>query len=102
MNIEDIKRRVQAGNFRFSFHAEMEAEEDNLDIAQIIEAILSGETLEQYPDTGRGESCLLVGFSGEIPIHVVCGSRGDIVIVVTVYIPGLPKFIDPWTRQDKK
>ena len=102
MIFEDIKDRVRVGKFLLSLHAEMEAKADNLDIAQIVEAILSGEILEQYSDTGRGESCLLVGFSGKTPIHIVCGSRGDNVIVVTVYIPGLPKFIDPWTRQDQK
>jgi hypothetical protein len=102
MDLENIKDRVRVGNFRFSLHAEMEAEADNLDIAQIVEAILFGEILEQYPNTGRGESCLIVGFSGKTPIHIVCGSRGDNVIVVTVYIPEPPKFIDPWTRQDQK
>ena len=35
--------------------------------------ILTGEILEQYPDTGRGESCLILGFSVTKPIHVVCG-----------------------------
>lgn len=77
----------------------MEAEAENLDIAQIVEAILASEVLERYPDTGRGESCLLVGFSGETPIHIVCGERTGNIIVVTVYIPGPPKFVDLWTRK---
>ena len=98
MDIEDIKARVRAGHFRFSLHAEMEAEADNLDIAQIVAAILAGEVLEQYPETGRGESCLIVGFSDQTPIHIVCGMRAKNVIIVTVYIPGPPKFVDPWTR----
>ncbi len=76
----------------------MEAEADDLEIAQIVEAILNDDILEQYPDTGRGESCLVVGLTGNIPIHVVCGMRAEHVIIVTVYIPGPPKFIDPWTR----
>ncbi len=29
------------------------------------------------PDTGRGESCLVVGFAREIAIHVVCGWQGE-------------------------
>lgn len=102
MDVEDIKDRVRAGNFRFSLHAEMEAEADNLDIAQIVEAILNGEILERYPDTGRGESCLVVGFAGQTPVHIVCSKRAGNVIVVTVYIPGPPKFIDPWTRQGQR
>ena len=64
----------------------------------MIEALLTGTILAQYPDTGRGVSCLLVGFSEAIPIHAVCGWRGEKIVLITVYIPGPPKFVDPWTR----
>ncbi|MEW5692660.1 MAG: DUF4258 domain-containing protein [Candidatus Hydrogenedentota bacterium] len=57
--------------------------------------------MEEYPDTGRGESCLVVGFSKNVPIHIVCGRRGDYISLITVYIPCPPKFIDPWTRGGK-
>jgi len=63
--------------------------------------LLSGEILEQYPDTGRGESCLIVGFAGDVPVHVVCGWRGEKVSLITIYILRPPKFIDPWTRGEK-
>ncbi len=66
--------------------------------AQIEEALLTCEVLEQYPDTGRGESCLLVGFAGALPIHVVCGWKGNAVVVITVYVPRPPRFRDPWIR----
>ena len=59
---------------------------------------VTAQILEQYPDTGRGESCLLVGFAREIPIRAVCGWRGEEVVLITLDIPRLPKFIDPWTR----
>ena len=66
--------------------------------AQVEEALLNGRILEQYPDTGRGESCLVVGFAEGFAIHAVCGWRGEKVVLVTAYIPRPPKFIDPWTR----
>lgn len=69
--------------------------------AQVEEALLDGQILEQYPDTGRGESCLVVGFAGDIPIHAIGGWRGERVVLITVYIPRPPKFIDPWTRGGK-
>jgi len=69
-----------------------------LTFAQIEEALLNGKILEQYPDTGRGESCLMVGSAGKVPVHAVCGWRGEKVALITVYIPRSPKFIDPWTR----
>jgi len=31
----------------------------------------------------------------------VCGWRGEKIVLITVYIPRPPKFIDPWTRGEK-
>ena len=96
--IEEIKALVRADQYVYTLHAEVERRADNLTFAQIEDALLGGKILEQYPDTGRGESCLVVGFAEDIPIHIVCSWRGAKVAVVTVYIPRPPKFIDPWTR----
>ncbi len=98
MDIEEIKRRVRDNEYVYSHHAVIERRFESLTFGQIEEALLNGRILEQYPDTGRGETCLVVGFTGEIPIHMVCGWRGERVAVITVYIPRPPKFADPWTR----
>jgi hypothetical protein len=81
-----------------STHADQEAADEDIDIAEICDAILNDDVLEDYPDTGRGESCLILGFVNSKPIHVVCGWRRELVVVITVYIPKPPKFKDPWTR----
>lgn len=101
MDIEKIKTKVRANLYVYTHHAEIERKADELTHSQVEEALLNGEILEQYPDTGRGESCLIVGFAEDVPIHVVCGWRGEKVALVTVYIPRPPKFIDPWTRGEK-
>ena len=98
MNIQKIKALVRKRKYMLSIHAEVERKVENLTINQIKEAVLCGSVLEQYLDTGRGESCLVLGFSGNTPLHIVCGWRGEKVIFITVYIPKPPKFIDPWTR----
>ena len=64
-------------------------------------SILNGEILEEYPDLGIGESCLVLGFSENIPIHAVVGWRGEKIAIITVYVPKPPKFIDPRTRRKK-
>ncbi len=76
--IEWIQECVRKGEYYFSKHGDQERQEDNLTIAEIEGALLTGRILEQYGDTGRGESCLVAGFT-EIgkPIHIVCGARGD-------------------------
>ena len=101
MNLEEIKEKVLKNEYDYTLHAEIERKADGLTFYQIEAAILEGEVLEQYPDNGRGESCLLLGFSDNIPIHVVCGWRGKRIVIITVYVPKPSKFVDPWTRSDK-
>lgn len=98
MDIDLIKEKVRANKFLLSDHADHETADENIDVVEIRHAILNGEILEEYPATGRGESVLIVGFANERPIHVVCGWRRELVVVITVYIPKPPKFLDPWTR----
>jgi hypothetical protein len=98
MDIEEIQAKIQANEYGYSHHAEIERVADGLTFAQIEEALLNGEILEEYPDIGRGESCLVVGYSSDIPIHIVCGWRGKNIVIITVSIPTPPTFLDPWTR----
>jgi hypothetical protein len=101
MDIEEIRARVRANAYVYTQHADIERRADELAFAQIEKALLSGEILEQYPDTGRGESCLVVGFAEDVAVHAVCGWRGEKVAIITVYIPRLPRFVDPWTRGER-
>ncbi len=98
MDIEVIKGKVRSNIYAYTQHAEFERAADNLTFSEIEIALLGGVMLEQYPDTGRCESCLIVGFAGKLPIHIVCGWRGDSIVIITVYIPQAPHFVDPWTR----
>lgn len=101
MDIKIIREHIRAEEYSYSIHAEIERKADELTFAQVEEALLNAEILEQYPNTGRGESSLVVGFSKKTPIHIICGWRGKKISLITVYIPTLPKFIDPWTRSER-
>lgn len=104
MDIDEIRRLVRQGSYEVSIHAQRERLEDDLDVTQIEDAIASGELLEEYSNDPRGWSCLILGFSGEKPIHVVIGWASNryegqrIPRLITVYIPMLPKWTDPRTR----
>ena len=94
-----IHDRVRADELYFSLHGDQERQAENLTIADIKEALASGTILEQYEDTGRGESCLVAGFTRSgVPVHAVCGRRGLYLVVVTTYIPKSPKFKNPYER----
>ncbi|KAF3981676.1 MAG: DUF4258 domain-containing protein [Methylococcales symbiont of Hymedesmia sp. n. MRB-2018] len=58
-----IKQCVQKSEYYFSKHGDQERKNDNLTIIEIEETLLNGSVIEQYPDTGRGSSCLLAGFN---------------------------------------
>ncbi|MBF0425891.1 MAG: DUF4258 domain-containing protein [Magnetococcales bacterium] len=101
MDLGWMQRRIRENAYLYSRHGDQERQKDNLTLKEIEEAILTGRILEQYPDSGRGESCLVVGFTDNgKPVHVVCGQWDGRVVIVTVYIPGPPKFKTPFTRGD--
>ena len=97
--IDWIRHRIEKSEYYFSRHGDQERQNDNLAVTEVEEALLAGRILEHYEDTGRGESCLVAGFSDSgKPIHMVCGKRGDWLVIVTVYIPIPPKFKSPYER----
>ncbi len=100
--IEWIRERIKKGEYYLSKHGDLERQNDNLTVAEVEEALLTGRILEQYEDTGRGEGCLVAGFAGTgKPIHMVCGARGDWLVIITIYIPRPPKFKTPYQRGEK-
>ena len=104
MKIGDIRRLVAAGRYEVSIHAQQERLDDDLDLTDIEQALLTGEILEEYPEDPRGESCLMLGFATGRPVHVVLGwarrqaTRRRTLRVITVYIPQRSKWVDPRTR----
>lgn len=97
-----IRRAVQRGDYELSLHADEERLNEHLTVEEVEEVLRSCEILEQYPEDARGQSCLVLGFSGGRPVHVVCGrTRQEKLFLITVYIPTEPKWKDPRTRQGK-
>ncbi len=99
LKIEWIKEKIKNCEYYFSKHGDQERQNDNLTILEVEEAMLAGRILEYYENTGRGESCLVAGFSENgKPIHIVCGIRRNWLVIITVYIPSAPKFKSPFVR----
>jgi hypothetical protein len=98
MNINEIKTKICQEEYVYTYHAEIERQADDLTFTQIETALLNGENIEEYVDDRRGESCLILGYAEDVPIHIVCGWRGEKVAIITVYIPKPPKFINLKTK----
>jgi len=102
MEIQEIRKKVIDGEYEISFHAEKERYSEDISIPEIESTILNGEILEDYPTDPRGESCLILGYSGGKAIHIVCGyTTLKSIRIITVYLPKPPKWIDERTRRTK-
>lgn len=103
MEIREIQEMVKRGEYEISFHAEKERYAEDITISDLETAILNGEILEDYSDDPRGPSCLVLGYSQNMAIHIVCGYTPiKWIRMVTVYMPRPPKWIDERTRGGEK
>lgn len=95
-----IFAQVKKQTYEISIHADEKRLAEGLTTAQVEHVLSNGEIIEEYPNDPRGESCLVVGFvSPRMPVHVVCGkNRSGHLMLITVYIPAMPKWLDPYTR----
>ena len=96
---EFIHREIEKQTYQISIHADDERLADGLKIDELELALTNCEIIEQYPEDPRGESCLALSFVVGKPIHFVCGiNRAGHLVLITVYIPSMPKWKDPYTR----
>lgn len=72
---EWIRNKIGNGQYYFSRHGDQERQNDNLTIAEVEAALLTG-----------------------VPVHAVCGTRGEWLVIVTTYVPKAPKFKNPYER----
>ena len=98
-----VKRiRVLAAKERvlFTHHAQEEMADERFSADDTLHALASGELLENYPNHERGSCCLINGTALDgRPIHVVCASGLPDVVIITVYEPKPPKWLNPRQRR---
>jgi hypothetical protein len=94
--IEDIRRKIAAGQFEYSKHAADQSILRRITIQELHEAIVNAEIIEDYPDDKYGPTCLLFGLTRKNrPLHIQCSypSR-PLIKIVTVYKPNPAEWID--------
>lgn len=68
-----IRDRIPRGAYVVSFTHTEKLRRRRITAQNIEEAIANGAIIEDYPGDPRGPSCLILGHSGQQPVHVVCG-----------------------------
>ena len=102
MDIDGIVEAIQHGRIRITDHADEEAQADRLTYDEILESVLHGDVIEDYPDDKPYPSCLVYGdtTNGE-PVHSVwaLNSENGWAVLITTYRPDPARWIDWHTRR---
>lgn len=86
--IERIRDAIRTGNYDITFHAVEEMAEDELEILDVENAILSGKIVKKEKDDSRGVKYVIEGTGTDqsTPIGVVGRFKETgIFLIITVY-----------------
>mgnify|MGYP001558873228 CR=1 FL=1 len=98
--LELIRTQADIENIRLTQHAQQEMVEEDIALDEVLEAIDTGQILENYPEHRRGACCLINGITKkDRPLHIVCTTAQPVLIIITVYEPKPPKWITPIRRR---
>ena len=75
----------------------------NITVDEILQTIENGEIIEQYPEDYPNPSCLVFGITLNSRIlHVVCGTDGTTLWIITAYIPDNIKWENDYKTRRKE
>lgn len=98
--LEQIHAQADTENIRITQHAQQEMAEEDITFDEVLEAIATGQILENYPKHRRGACCLLNGVTKKgRPLHIVCTTVRPVLIIITVYESKPPKWTTPTQRR---
>lgn len=104
MDIETIRNRIQAGNYLVKSHAIQHALKEGFERKHMVDAVLNGRIIEEYPDDQRvliSGTTLLDNIS--VHLHVVCEYADTVFIeFVTAYIPDERRWKNPPYRRRRR
>lgn len=97
--LERTRSQARRGEIRITAHAHQEMVDENITTSELLQTLETAGVLEHYPEHRRGACCLLGGRSeAGRPLHVVCTTTREVLIVITVYEPRPPKWPTPTRR----
>jgi len=101
MSIVGIQSKIQAEEYRVSDHAVKRMIQKSIERHEVVETILNGEIIEEYPEDKYSPSCLIYGkTSAGRDLHVQV-SLPPKVVVVTTYPPDPDEWVDCRIRRPK-
>ncbi len=102
VNLDAIRQRVREGHYLIKSHAVVHALKEGFERKHMVEAVLSGTFIEDYPDDRRALLCgrTMLSPNVEIYLHVVYEYADPVYVeFVTAYIPDEDEWESPPFRR---
>lgn len=97
--VDRIRRCFERDEVVLTLHARREMADESVNTRELSEAVSTATLLEDYPEHRRGPCCLLCGTTQNgRPLHIVCTTQLEPLVVITVYEPKPPKWMTPLRR----
>jgi hypothetical protein len=105
VDITDLRRRFRSGRYLIKSHAVQHAVKEGFGREHMVEAVLNGKVVEEYPDDRRTLVCgsirLVAGV--QLYLHVVCEYADPAYVeFVTAYIPDETQWETPPFRRRRR
>ena len=95
MKIEEVQRLCEQTRVKWPTHCLERMQERDISRADVKNCLSKGEIIEDYPEDFPHPSCLIFGYTvNNKDIHVVVGSDGEYIYIITAYFPNTAKFED--------
>jgi len=104
MDLGKFRNAVSKGQLEWRRHILERIAERELRQNQLVQVLLSGEQIEDYPNDKPFPSALFLGFPFGKATHVVASfdEEGDCVYIITAYEPSLDVFEADYKTRRKR
>jgi len=100
MTAEDIARFGDGLSLRWTSHILERLFQRNIRMDDVKNVLSNCEIIEQYPTDYPFPSCLVLGYSkAGVPLHVVCGSTGAELWLITAYVPSSAEWSEDFKQR---
>ena len=95
MDLAKLRELIASNRFEWRKHTLLRLTARNIAQSIIIEAIMKGDVIEEYPRDRPFPSCLILAWVSGKPYHVVVSldEGNEIAYIITAYEPTLDKFL---------
>jgi hypothetical protein len=97
--IDEIKKHILLDNYIITFHAHRRMDERGISTEDLVNLILDGSIIENYPDSRPCPSALIAGRAGLRYCHAVVALCENHLRIITVYWPEDGEWKDNMTRR---